>query len=290
MQKLLRFILFSNLFYCLCVIALIRESAVVLSLPQLPFLFYLFVSSALVLFYNHTYYVHATVQGNIRSQWFFQHQPNIKLVQIILSIFILSCSFYWAVLYYHQWLRLPLICYLLLFVGLLFLFFYYNGFWNLRTSWRKYALLKPIMIGYTWTVAVSLLPVIFAQVYAGQVVVLSNKFYAHFVSNVLFIATLAIMFDIKDYEDDYNKAFKSIVVKFGVSNTIYKLIIPLFIAMFLFHAIYFTSGQFLLHCSLYSLCIAIAVSLLRKQSIVFYLFIVDGLMVMKALSSLLFQL
>ena len=48
-----------------------------------------------------------------------------------------------------------------------------------------------------------------------------------FVKNWMFCTVNAIMFDMKDYEDDANIELKTFAVRMGLRNTIYYILVPL---------------------------------------------------------------
>ena len=104
----------------------------------------------------------------------------------------------------------------------------------------------------------------------------------------MFISVLCIMFDIKDYAMDYNAQLKTFVVKFGLRKTIFFIIIPLsligfgtfltfgYVNHFPMQRLFFNGIPFLL-------LIAVAYSLHHRKSVLYYLIIIDGLMLVKAL-------
>ena len=104
----------------------------------------------------------------------------------------------------------------------------------------------------------------------------------------MFISTLSIMFDLKDYEEDKSEGLKTFAVQFGVSNTINFIIFPLVLlglAAFTVFSIKnnFQIGRIAMNAIPYMLLIISAYSLRKKRSIIYYLFIIDGLMIAKAI-------
>ena len=103
----------------------------------------------------------------------------------------------------------------------------------------------------------------------------------------MFIAVLGIMFDIKDYADDYNKELKTFVVNLGLRKTIFYIIIPLCVlglGMFLSYAFihHFPLVRILLNTIPFILLIFVAYSMYQRKSILYYLAVIDGLMLVKA--------
>lgn len=104
----------------------------------------------------------------------------------------------------------------------------------------------------------------------------------------MFISVLCIMFDIKDYAMDYNAQLKTFVVKFGLRKTIFFIIIPLSLIGFgtflaFGYVNHFPMQRLFLNGIPFLLLIAVAYSLHHRKSVLYYLIIIDGLMLVKAL-------
>ena len=96
------------------------------------------------------------------------------------------------------------------------------------------------------------------------------------------------MFDIKDYAMDYNAQIKTVVVKLGLRKTIFYFIIPLCIiglGSFVVYALSqnFSTLKILINAIPFLLIITVAYSMYSRRSIFYYLIIIDGLMLVKAL-------
>ena len=95
------------------------------------------------------------------------------------------------------------------------------------------------------------------------------------------------MFDIKDYADDYNRELKTFVVKNGLRKTIFYILLPLSIAGLGSFWIYsfiedFSTMKILLNTIPFIAMMAVAYSMHRRKSILYYLILIDGLMLLKA--------
>ena len=104
----------------------------------------------------------------------------------------------------------------------------------------------------------------------------------------MYISLLAILFDIKDYAADHNKQLKTFVVQMGLRKTIFYIIIPLTIAGFLSliafaYSLHFPLLRIIINSIPFILLILVAWSLQRRKSILYYLVVIDGLMLVKAL-------
>jgi 4-hydroxybenzoate polyprenyltransferase len=154
---------------------------------------------------------------------------------------------------------------------------------------RRIGWLKPFAIGLVWSGVVSVYPIIFYQIQVGS----HAPFFALpsgllWLKNFIFVSTLCIMFDLKDYESDKQEGLKTYAVQLGISKTISFIIIPLVcigIFTFLkFHASIPASNVFAIILNLipYLLLLICAYSLRKHKSIIYYLFVIDGLMIVKA--------
>jgi hypothetical protein len=96
------------------------------------------------------------------------------------------------------------------------------------------------------------------------------------------------MFDIKDYATDSNRKLKTYVVEHGLRATIFEILIPLSIVglgSFLMYGLLrnFSGMRILLNTIPFLMMLMVAYYLHRRQSIFYYLVLIDGLMLVKAL-------
>ncbi len=103
----------------------------------------------------------------------------------------------------------------------------------------------------------------------------------------MYITMLCIMFDIKDYAADHNHQLKTFVVRYGLRKTIFYILIPLTLVglgTFLMYALLrnFPLLRILINTIPFILLIIVAYSMHRRKSILYYLAIIDGLMLAKA--------
>ena len=104
----------------------------------------------------------------------------------------------------------------------------------------------------------------------------------------MFLSVLCIMFDIKDYAMDYNQQLKTFVVNIGLRKTIFYIIIPLSVAglaSFMAYALnqHFQLVKIFLNTIPFIFLLLVAYSLQKRKSIFYYLVIIDGLMLLKAI-------
>lgn len=103
----------------------------------------------------------------------------------------------------------------------------------------------------------------------------------------MFCSVNAIMFDLKDYADDANKDIKTFVVKIGLRKTIFVILIPLLLLgfiSFLFFSWYnhFNLVTIAMNALPFLLLLYLAFSLHKRRPILYYLVVIDGALLVKA--------
>ncbi len=104
----------------------------------------------------------------------------------------------------------------------------------------------------------------------------------------MFIALIGIMFDIKDYASDARQRLNTFVVQRGLRNTLFSVLLPLsIIGLATFWWYGFAHNFSMMKISLNSLpfvAMLFAVQALKKRrSILYYLIVIDGLLLVKAI-------
>ncbi|MEY2639357.1 MAG: hypothetical protein RIR90_839, partial [Bacteroidota bacterium] len=146
--------------------------------------------------------------------------------------------------------------------------------------------LKPFLIGYVWAGLVTTYPIILDN--PGNNALFSPLHGFLFLKNWLFVSVLAILFDIKDYTADNNLELKTFVVRFGLLKTIYFIVIPITIIGWILIAVTATRlgiavPRVLINAIPFALLIIAALSLLQRKPILYYLAVIDGLLLVKAI-------
>jgi hypothetical protein len=95
------------------------------------------------------------------------------------------------------------------------------------------------------------------------------------------------LFDIKDHIADHNSQIKTFVVQFGLKKTGYFILFPMILLGYLCGVLFFVNAAFsmvqgLINIIPFFLLIMVTWSMQRKQTILYYLAIIDGLMLVKA--------
>jgi 4-hydroxybenzoate polyprenyltransferase len=289
LDKLIACIFYGNYFYGLCVLTLILETCSLLNIPCDEILMYTVAYIATVLFYSYPYTKkYFPLSSNPRTQWYFRNRVWVNRSMIALTlVFVLLAS--WSVIENitvikkisgMQWLLL------LVFPATGALYYgtnFISGF-NLR----QVSLIKPFVIGFVWAGAVSIYPVLYYDVKYSKEVLFDLLACLLFLKNFMFVSVLAIMFDIKDYVTDSHTQLNTLVVKIGLRKTIFYVLLPLPVLGLLTFLSYAIPHQFdipkmILILLPFLLLIAVAYSLKQRRSLLYYLIVVDGLMVLKAL-------
>ena len=160
-----------------------------------------------------------------------------------------------------------------------------------RLSLRNIGWLKPFLIGFCWAGMVTIYPVFYYCLEHNLTYEVSALTVLLFIKNFMFISMLGILFDIKDYATDSNHLLKTFIVKKGLRRTIFFIIIPLSLLGLGSFIIYGSTHQFslqkmLLNSLPFIALIMVAWSMQRRKSIFYYLIVIDGLMLLKAICGL----
>jgi hypothetical protein len=288
---LLKVIFFGNFFYGICAVALSIETNVQQSYPLNTCKYYIFLFTATTIFYNKAYISATTTDAtNKRSLWFLTNRERIISAQAILSIILIVTVLFLAKDLWENLLHMPAIQWLILFSFPVIAASYYGTAsiglknYNLRnTGW-----MKAFVIGFVWAGVVCIYPILFQAIKYNQPYAISLFGFLLFIKNFMYITVLCIMFDIKDYATDYNRQLKTFVVRVGLRKTIFYILIPLCaigFGTFLIYPInyHFPVLRIMVNAIPFVLLILVAYSMHRRKSILYYLAIIDGLMLVKAL-------
>lgn len=297
-HRFIEYIFFSNFFMGLLSIGLNLETNIKIGLQLNSLDYYLFISSLSVLFYLFAYKTpqNKTVSSNPRTQFYINHKKSIKLFNIIL--FIVCCFSGVSLLFksFNNIFTLHWIHYLVLITTFFLSTSYYN--WKFGLSLRKYTWFKPTLIAWTWAITTVYFPLLILEIENGVHFQVDSKFYFLFTQTFMYFIVNAIMFDMKDYEDDTNRGLKTFVVQFGNQFMLNKVILPLIFLGFLSFILFGFWYNLPLHRTLFMLVPILLMALFayrlnRPKSILYYLIAIDGMIFIKAifgiLSVLLFE-
>jgi hypothetical protein len=295
-KKILHFIFFGNYFVGLLAVALSIEGTIQQKLPFNSLNYYLLLFLAPTIYYTYAYNKATTKPAidNPRSQWYYEHKNFINKSQLVL---IVLCLFLGGRLLYINFdgiLKLPLIYWISIGIIVLAAILYYGLLpksfikFNLRnTGW-----LKAIIIGFVWACFANVLPLIMLKIETGATNHDAIFWTWLFIKNFMFCTVNAIIFDIKDYPTDANKQLQTVVVKLGLRRTIFYIVLPLVITgmiAFLISATYKGFGPITIIINLipFVLTLIVSYTMLKRKNILYYLIIIDGLILVKALCGIL---
>ena len=287
--RLLQWIFYGNFFYGICAVAQSMEATLQQHFPLSGWKYYSLVFLATILYYNYPY---ARKQqknsNNPRTAWYVKYRRFLFWNQVVISILLLTSA---VIILYRYHFLLPGINVIQWFLILIFpavAGFYYglnilSGRYNLRSiGW-----LKPFIIGFTWSGLVTIYPVLWHNIQQGEAYLITLFGTLLFVKNLMFVAVLCIMFDVKDYATDHSSKLKTFVVRLGLRKTILYLLVPLPILGLLTFITYALTHQFsvmkiVINMIPFLLLLLAAFSLRKRRTIMYYHVVIDGLMLVKA--------
>lgn len=250
-----------------------------------------------VILLTKVYYTHAYTSElkfykgtNVRTQWYVQHRSFIRAAQKFYITIAVAILIYFLIRYYHPLLSLSVASWLLILVFPLLACMYYGILFLPRRKFnlRSYGRLKPFVIGFVATGAVTVYPLIFLSIEKNAAFHFTMRGVLFFIANFMFTTVIAIMFDIKDYASDHNSRLKTLIVRFGLRKSIYYVLLP-FIGVGMAALILFTINQhyafiqILINCIPFLLLAMVAWSLQQRKKILYYLAVIDGLLLVKAI-------
>ena len=282
---------FGNYFYGCCVVALAIEANLQQSYPLNKPLFYILLFTTTVLYYTHAYLSESHLPTiNPRHQWYRQNKKWVFTSQWLFTISIVTIGIYLFIEWKNQLLQITAVQWLLLSAFPLLAIWYYGDRLPLikSSSLRSHGWIKPFVIGFIWAGMVTIYPAFFSALENNRPYRIEIFHFLLFIKNGMFITMLCILFDIKDYAADHNQELKTFVVRFGLRKTLFLIIIPLtLVGLGTFLTYGFTHSfpplRILINTLPFILLIIVTYHMHRRKSILYYLAIIDGLMLVKAL-------
>ncbi|QEC73350.1 hypothetical protein FSB73_18440 [Arachidicoccus ginsenosidivorans] len=308
-KKLTEFIFFGNYFYALCTVALSMEASLQQGVPLNTPAYYLLLITGTIVYYSYAYMgelhlfgIFSSITGkprtaattnsyyNRRTHWYTRNYKTITITQFVYTLIAIGAALYLVIKEFHEIFSLHGDEWLMLLLVPLVAFFYYGNdyFPFIKINLRNSGWLKPFIIGFVWAGAVTIYPVMFYKWQINLHYEISVMSVWLLIKNWMYISVLCIMFDIKDYADDYNRHLKTFVVRVGLRKTIFSILLPL-IAIGLIALIGFTAGQhfkwgsILINTLPFIALLSVAYSMHKRKPILFYLMVIDGLMLLKGI-------
>jgi hypothetical protein len=293
---IIKTIFFGNYFYGICVVLLSMETSLRLHIPLLSWSYYCLLFLSTILYYTYAYTnAQNNLSFNARSKWYRTHNKKIKHTQVIYILLSILLLFF---ICYVNWIticKISINAFSLLFLFPVIALLYYgveNNYYK-KINLRNIGWLKPFAISIVWSGVVTIYPMLMYSIFYKQPFIFTNDIIFSFTTNILFITVLCIMFDMKDYALDSNEQLKTFVVKIGLRKTIYYILLPLLfigILLQLYYSLYekMYLDYILINITPFLYLSIISFFLQKTKSILFYLIIIDGMMVVKALLAIIF--
>ena len=296
MGKFIRSIFFGNYFVGILAIFLTLEACLQLALPlpSLTYFILLFIAPTVYYTYAYSGAASSTTSTNLRLKWYVANRKFVKYSQWILFSISVVLAAYLFVNNVNGVLSLP-VDYWLSIAAILFAAVFYYGllpksFFKLNLRNKRW--LKAFVIGFVWACCANVLLLIILKIELDINDSDWPLWIWLFVKNWMFCTVNAIMFDIKDYPTDANKDLRTFVVRYGLRRTIFFILIPLLVigwVSFLIFAYYrdFPLLQLLFNTLPFIATIAVAYAMRKRHKILYYLMVIDGLILFKSLCGIL---
>jgi 4-hydroxybenzoate polyprenyltransferase len=211
---------YSNLFIALCAAGLTWETFVLLQAPvwlywYLPLIFF----SVLFIYNLHYYQKIKPGDGSDRYKWVFKYRHFSLGLMINCLLFITGgvALKFKDVFTENGKLRY---LYIFLFAGILLVSLAYSHpiIPFTKKTLRQAGWLKLLLLGFVWAFATTILPVM--MLYKLELTKDNTQLVALFVHRFIFIASIAVLFNIRDYAEDKKDNIKTIAVVAGPQQTL----------------------------------------------------------------------
>ncbi|WP_202985664.1 UbiA prenyltransferase family protein [Pedobacter planticolens] len=254
----------------------------------------LFISPTVYYTYAYSGQTTLNASGNLRAKWYANNKTFVKYSQWVLFAISMLLATYLFIKNLDSILALPKDYWLSIFAILFAGGFYYSLlpklFFNLNL--RNTGWLKAFIIGFVWACCANVLLLIILKIELG---INDNDWPLWiwlFVKNWMFCTVNAIIFDIKDYPTDANKDLRTFAVRYGLRTTIFYILLPLLVIGLLSFYIFayyrdFNFLQLFFNTLPFVATIVVAFSMRKRQQILYYLMVVDGLILFKAICGIL---
>ncbi len=266
---------FGNWAYGLYALGLSVEATLQQGLALPPWPYHILLFGATVLFYTHAYQKASGTDE--RARWYAAHHQGIGTRQVAL---VLSCVVMIGLLFHAGAMDLGVLIRLCLFPLMGMAYYGGGGLGLRRVGW-----LKPILLGVVWAGVVTWHPAVLAGV--GGMAFVAGPGLLLFAKNAVYVALLGVLFDIKDHVDDHRHDLRTVVVVRGLRATLFRVVVPALITAGLLFLVFaamrgFSWERTVLNMIPFAAFIAVSITLRRKRSLLYYLTVVDGLMLLKA--------
>ena len=290
-NRFVSYFFFSNIFLGISAIALCIETNLLTNLSLNYFPFYIITFLGTSIYYTIIYV--RNVQAKYHNERTLWYRRNLKYILKTLKFIVATAIFFVIVLLIrnrHSLLSLTAEQWLLLILFPLLAVWYTisPGIFPLKNI-REIGIIKPFIIGLTWSGFVTFYPVFIWQIQKGLpgTPTLFPSIFL-WLQNFLFISILAIIFDIKDYRNDLLHYLKTFPVILGIKKTLFCIALPLLVLnIFAFAAFqlqhHSSMMQTILQAIPYVFLTLIIFKHNKPKKLLYYLAGIDGLLLLKAI-------
>lgn len=264
-SSFIKTLVFANVFIAICAFAQVLGTYHVFPIPindeNNAYLLFVLLSTYLQYNMQRGYMIQPNNVHTERSQWLLKHKKKLLLtVSISLIALLFLCN-------NLSWVSISIM------VGAeIISTLYYLPPINLR----KFGYVKPFLISMIWVVSCSVVPLIENQL-------LSTKSFFYVVSQFFFIASLCLLFDAKDAEEDYLSGVNTYANRFGIRATKAMSLFSLLFAFMCFYMFNRVNSVLIAFLLLFIVSfIAIVFTNEKKHPFYFYL-VIDGLLIVQTI-------
>lgn len=290
LQSVAEAVFYGNFFYGICAVFSAIESDLLQERNLNGIGFYVFIFLATVVFYNYPYArVDSSGSQQPRTLWHQQFLKPIRIFQVCGTVFISCATIAFVIANRTAMLLMPAGNWLLLTIFPLLGGLYYGlNVASARYDLRTVGWVKPFVIGLVWSGMTVTFPELYRAMISGSEFRPTLLGILIFLRNTMFLSVLAMMFDIKDYTADSRANLKTLVVRIGLRKLIFYVLLPLpllgILTLTLFSVVQdFSLIRGLLLAIPILLLIPAGLSLRKRRSLLYYLTVIDGLILVKAI-------
>lgn len=265
--------------------------------PYLSYYVLLFCST--VLYYSQAYaglfrfsqIPKSKKNSNPRLLWYHLHHTKILITQILLAFTIIISALVLVIDIKMAIHRItPSHIFIIAVVLITGILYYGNLFFPGQKVSLRVAFIKPFIIGFVWAGITCLFPAVMGSLLCQEDIFTAVTFFT-FVDHFIFISILCILFDIKDYEDDSRVGLRTYAVRIGIPKTIRNILLPMTTLYFLIMCIWVVfislSNWYIVSITITTLLVlGVLLQTAKTKHLLYYLMVVDGLMLTKALLDL----
>lgn len=268
--------------------AIVFETSLQLKLQNIGLLLYLMTGLATINFYNYPYLNSFLINdNNPRNVWYHNNHKKMN-IYLWLSMAILLFCFTWILVNYIPEIKkinLSTLSVASLFplMGIM----YYKPTIIVKKPLRQIGWLKPFVIGFVWAGMANVYPMLYSNRFHLDRIEIHFMHILLFFKAFIFVSILAILFDVKDYVADGKSNINTFIVTFGLKKTLFRIVIPLAslgLITFIIYALFleFSLLKIVLLMMPFILLLIVPRVFRKRRPLLYYLIVIDGLLIAKA--------